>query len=475
MTRSNGCTICCALIPRAPLLVIGTVRAEEFGGVTDGVAHDGDDHPLAALMSALHGDGQLTELELGPLDAGETASLADFMAERDLTSEQAARLFQETEGNPLFVVETVRFGLETRAGSRDGRRTSPFNHLPSETRLTLRPRCTPSCSPACRSFQRTRAQLAGLAAAIGREFTWPVLAHASDQDEQALVHSLDELWQRRIVRDIPGRDTPAYDFTHDKLREVAYNSQSATPRRRLLHQRIAQAMESVHASALDAVSGQIATHYELAGRFEQAIPHYQRVAAVAQRVYANADAIRTYRRAALLATSGQATSGPNQRTAACLHEGLGDIWYWTCEYEQARADFRQALDATPQFEAIHRARLLRKIGNTWREQHRYQEALDAYADAERVLGTVPPEPSPEWWQAWIQVSLEINLVYYWLGQVADSDELRLKLQAAVEQYGTAGQRAVYFQNMGWIEFRRNRQVATVEVVALVTKQDWPPR
>ena len=113
-TRSNGCTICCALIPARACWSIGTVRAEEFGGVTDGVAHDGDDHPLAALMSALHGDGQLTELELGPLDAGETASLAAFMAERDLTSEQAARLFQETEGNPLFVVETVRFGLETR-------------------------------------------------------------------------------------------------------------------------------------------------------------------------------------------------------------------------------------------------------------------------------------------------------------------------------------------------------------------------
>ena len=98
-------------------------------------------------------------------------------------------------------------------------------------------------------------------------------------------------------------------------------------------------------------------------------------------------------------------------------------------------------------------------------KHRYQEALDAYADAERVLGAVPPEPSPEWWQAWIQVSLEINQVYYWLGQVADSDELRPKLQAAVEQHGTAGQRAAYYQNRAWIEFRRNRSVATAEVVA----------
>ncbi len=88
-------------------------------------------------------------------------------------------------------------------------------------------------------------------------------------------------------------------------------------------------------------------------------------------------------------------------------------------------------------------------------------------DAERALGAVPSEPSAEWWQAWIQVMLETNLVYYWLGQVAESDRLRLRLQPAVERYGAPSQRAVYFQNLSWIEFRRNRQVATAEMVALV--------
>jgi predicted ATPase len=41
---------------------------------------------------------------------------------------------------------------------------------------------------------------------------------------------------------------------------------------------------------LDSVSGQIASHYERAGMIEQALPSYQRAAAVAQRVYANEDA-----------------------------------------------------------------------------------------------------------------------------------------------------------------------------------------
>ena len=47
----------------------------------------------------------------------------------------------------------------------------------------------------------------------------------------------------------------------------------------------------LHADDLDPVSGQIASHYERAGMAEQAIPHYQRAAVVAQRVYANEDAI----------------------------------------------------------------------------------------------------------------------------------------------------------------------------------------
>jgi len=450
--------------PSARLMVIGTARTEELGvdAERNGVGDNADGHPLTTLMSALRRDGQLTELALGPLDPDETASLAGRMVEHALTAEQAAHLFQETEGNPLFVVESVHFGLRAddtpmKIGDR---RTPPMPSianlpsLPPKVHAVLQSRLA-QLSPEARA-------LAGLAAAIGREFTFPVLARASDQDEDALVRSLDELWQRRIVRDTPGRGTAAYDFSHDKLREVAYNSQSAA-RRRLLHHRIALALESVHGLALDSVSGHIATHYELAGRLEQAIPYYERAAETAQQVYANADAIRYYRRAiALLA----GPTGYSQSRAASLQEHLGDVLHWTGQYEEAKAAFQQAVVAVPHSESISQARLHRKIGNSWRDQYRYQEALLAYADAEGTLGQAPLEPSPEWWQAWIQVSLEINLVYYWLGQLLESDELRLRLQPAVEQHGTPSQRAVYFQNIGWIEFRRNRCVATTEMVSL---------
>ena len=54
-----------------------------------------------------------------------------------------------------------------------------------------------------------------------------------------MVRGLDELWRRRIIREQSGGVVGAtYDFSHDKIRQVAYLGISPT-RRRLLHLRIA--------------------------------------------------------------------------------------------------------------------------------------------------------------------------------------------------------------------------------------------
>ena len=101
------------------------------------------------------------------------------------------------------------------------------------------------------------------------------------------MRALDELWRKRIVRE---QGPNAYDFTHDKLRDVAYGETSA-PQRRLLHRRVAEALVAAHEEDLDPVSARIAAHCESAGLVEQAIPHYSRAAIVAQGVYAHDEAI----------------------------------------------------------------------------------------------------------------------------------------------------------------------------------------
>src|SRR5262249_181800 len=129
--------------------------------------------------------------------------------------------------------------------------------------------------------------LTSLAACIGRPFTAELLAGASHSDEDSLVSWLDELWQRRILR-LQGDE--AYDFTHDKLREVAY-AEVSPARRQLYHRRIAESLAKLSETDTDSVSAELARHYERAAVPTLAVPLYYRAAAVSQRRYAEKEAI----------------------------------------------------------------------------------------------------------------------------------------------------------------------------------------
>src|SRR6266566_731200 len=263
--------------PTARLLVIGCARKEELPQT----------HPLRTLLLHLRNSMRVTELALEPLDAAETAKLAAQVANRELDMGLVTHLFQETEGYPLFVVEMVRADLG-RVSTSPPEANRPPRQPPLDDARTLPPRMQAVLVGRLLQLSASAREFVELAATIGREFTLDLLIGGSLADTESAVRALDELWHKRIVRE---HSTNSYDFTHDKLREVAYAEISA-PQRRMLHRRVAHALEAMHVEEdLDLVSGQIASHYERAGMIEQALPSYQRAAAVAQRVYANEDAI----------------------------------------------------------------------------------------------------------------------------------------------------------------------------------------
>jgi predicted ATPase len=285
--------------PVSRLLVIGCAREEELPS----------SHPLQTFLLHLRNSVPVIEIPLEPLDAAETAKLASIVAKREFEIDEGLHLYRETGGYPLFVVEMVRASLSIptdnaadaatlHVSQSERKYLGRVSAVPSEVdrlhRQALRDGA-PTLPP------RVHAVLVGrllhlsvsarwfveLAATIGRSFTLDLLSTAGHTDSENAVRALDELWHKRIVRE---HDATSYDFTHDKLREVAYAEISA-PQRRMLHRRVAGALEAIYTEDLDAVSGQLAAHYERAGMIEQALSYYQRAAVVAQRVYANEDAI----------------------------------------------------------------------------------------------------------------------------------------------------------------------------------------
>jgi len=245
------------------ILVVGTLRPEEAGR----------QHPFTRLVGELRRLQCLVELPLAPLTGQETEALARQVAEHPLDADELAGIYRATEGNPLFVLESVRAGLH-----------GPRIHAVIGARLA-------QLSPQAY-------ELAGLAGAIGRAFTFDLLAKATDWDEDSLSRALDELWQRSLVHETGAQ----YDFTHDRIREVAYRELSPV-RRRYWHRRIGRALEELYAEDMAGVSGQLAAHYEAAGMPEDAIRHYREAAAVARERFAVGEEIELLRRG--LALCGQ--------------------------------------------------------------------------------------------------------------------------------------------------------------------------
>ncbi|HZO27895.1 MAG TPA: AAA family ATPase [Chloroflexota bacterium] len=252
--------------PTAPVLIVGTVRLEEMP----------EHHPLVRLIDALGHDHAVTTVPLDRLDEATTATLAARLRNsEEIDPKLAARLWAETEGNPLFVIEVLRAGV-----------------FPEGSQAALTP--TIRAVLAARLGQlpdRTR-RLAEVAAIVGRSFSVGLLVSATGTAEPELVDDLDELWRRRIIRD----QGLTYDFSHDKLRAVALEMLSPA-RRRNLHRVVADAIAAERRHDVDAASPQLAAHYDQAGMVEPAIAAYRVAGARAVAVSALDEAVSMFGRA----------------------------------------------------------------------------------------------------------------------------------------------------------------------------------
>jgi len=367
--------------PMARLLVVGCAREEELPPHL----------PLRTFLLHLHNTAAVTEIALQPLDATETVKLAEQVTKRELEVNEGLHLYHETGGYPLFVVEMVRADLGRGAASPP-EPDRPHVQPPFDAARTLPPRVHAVLVGRLLQLSAPAHAFVELAAIIGREFTLDLLITGGLADAENAVGALDELWHKRIVRE---QGANSYDFTHDKLREVAYAEISA-PQRRLLHRRVAQALEAMHADDLDLVSGQIASHYERAGMLEQALPFYQRAAAVAKRVYANLDAISLLSRSLELLELLPAGAKRDKQELS-LRLALAPLYQvtkgWTAPELERVLDRALALCDTVGDDA-QRAQTLNGLQSVYVVQAKLEKVQwvsdELYTLYQRSLGTVPP-------------------------------------------------------------------------------------
>lgn len=409
------------------VLLVGTVRVEEIDG----------NQPLTELFNQLRSEAKLTEINLSPLNAEDTARLGASVIGNQLSQDQAITLFAETEGNPLFVIETIRanFADDKPYPQAENNQRPTSTILPSKVQAVIERRLD-QLTPNTR-------KVVEVAAVIGRSFTFEVLSQAVDLDEDALVMGLDELWQRHILHE---QGSAAYDFTHDKLRAVTYANLKPT-RRKILHRRVAQALETCFIYDLDNRSGQIASHYAVAGIKAKAATYYQRAGLYSRQLFAHDIALAQFQNAL------QQLDAHTDTERSEVFEQIGDLLHFIGKYTESRDAWQKALENNTR-SPIVRAHLSRKIGNAWRDQYHYDEALHAYDQADVTLGT--HDASEAEWLCWAETNLDRANVHYWRSESNQMLDLIARIQPVLEQYGSLTQRARMHQITALALAKRDR-------------------
>src|SRR5262249_2817720 len=126
-----------------------------------------------------------------------------------------------------------------------------------------------------------------VAAIIGREFEFALVQRAADLSDHDAARGVEELVRRRLVQAVDDR----LDFTHDRIRNVAY-SRLLPPSRKVLHGAVARAIETLYIAARDVHAPALGLHYREAGVWDRAVVFLARAAAQAlsRSAYRNAAA-----------------------------------------------------------------------------------------------------------------------------------------------------------------------------------------
>ncbi len=214
------------------------------------------------------GLSQVTRVTLTRLARKETVTLVErITGGKKLPTEVVDLIVAKTDGVPLFIEEFTKTVLESnllKLTEHGYQLTGSLSDIaiPSTLRDSLMARL--DRLPLVR-------EMAQIGACIGREFSHSLLDEISSITGSALTEALQNLVNSELVHRVGNPPAAQYTFKHALIQDAAYASLINTKKREL-HARIAQVLES---GAPDIQKGEpelIARHYTEAGFSENAIP-----------------------------------------------------------------------------------------------------------------------------------------------------------------------------------------------------------
>jgi class 3 adenylate cyclase/tetratricopeptide (TPR) repeat protein len=227
------------------------------------------------------------QLRLDPLGSDSAGEMFDALLDVDGQTIDAPLvalkrlIIEKTEGTPLFMEEIHQALIEEGALIRNGavKLARPLNEvkIPTTVQAILASRID--------RLPAAEKEILQTLAVIGVEFPLALVREVTRKPDDELNRILSDLQLAEFIYEQPAVGGIEYTFKHALTQDVAYKS-VLVERRKAVHERAGQALESMFAQHLSDHLGDLAHHYSRSGNLTKAIDYSVRAGETAYRVSA---------------------------------------------------------------------------------------------------------------------------------------------------------------------------------------------
>ena len=352
------------------LMIVGTYRLEDVRPTTAGRVH-----PLVEVQLEMNRDGILTIINLERLKETDVQQMVwSLFQDSDFGEFFYKSLHKETEGNPFFVMETLKLlKVEGIIEKEDG----GFRLREDYERITIPSKIQDIVMRRVERLSREERGMLEVGAVEGESFHSDTIGNCLCIDRIEVLRKLQSLERDHHI--IYPREK-VYYFDHGKIREFLYDA--IIPELRIeYHGIIGDYLAKAYAEDVRLAPG-IAHHFLEAGAEQKALPFLVTAGGSAKAVFANSQAVGFYQKALdILRDAEEAGAQPEtSKHKGTVLEGLGDVLALTGKHDDALACYGE-LKSVLSISSPKRADLLWRLGSVYVSKGENERALELLDEA----------------------------------------------------------------------------------------------
>ncbi|MFP3872080.1 MAG: BREX system ATP-binding domain-containing protein [Candidatus Aenigmatarchaeota archaeon] len=305
-----------------------------------------------------------TEVELKPFNFEQTRELVeDIIGVADIPSSFLDILYKKTEGNPLFIEESIHQMIESGVVSLDSEKFPEEEEdfsFPGPIEDVVERRIFRLNDTARKTLQ--------LGSVIGKSIPFSLLLEASSLDEFDLLDEIDKLVKGKLWIEDPDEDK--FLFSHELIAETIYDGIGKWVERKGLHLDVAEALEQIYEDEIEEWYPQLAEHYKKGEEYRTALDYYLKAGQRAKNVYASEDALRMYKKAEELSTH----LPEEDVDKVMILEEMADAYRLEGGYEKSQDQLYKALGMT--LDSKEEQKIYLDIISNWQEHGEFEKALE---------------------------------------------------------------------------------------------------